>query len=255
MRFLLRQIRLNSVPMVIATWILCIDSSAYSQNDAVLTDKQFNQWVFGSTGKTNEETEVSLTVKAVDNACHLSESQKKELRIAGHQDYLQFNREVDELRTQYIGKSYAANNFGKLSDIIEPLAVRYEAGLLCESSQFVHALRRTLSCNQLVKYDANQAEWHHAANVRTLVAILEANSELKSAQRNALVDLLSKQTRPAKADRELDWSSMLVQIDNIPIEKLAGILNASQIQAFKRATQQARNREMDFNKRTNLDDQ
>ena len=74
--------------------------------------------------------------------------------------------------------------------------------MLGPTSLFAKVVHRVLTPEQQEEYEAAEAErrkTRHAAKVRLFVALLEQSCPLKSSQRDALVDLLLKETRPALA--------------------------------------------------------
>jgi hypothetical protein len=226
---------------------LCLACSAQAQNKFVMDDNQFNQWLYQGNGQTaDEESEITLMVEAIDRSCHLNDEQKNKLRLAGHGDYARFNQKVDDLRNECVGKSYDQNAMNELYQKFEPLTTQYQAGLLGSTSLFAKVAHRALTSEQREEYDAAEAErrkTRHAAKVRLFVAILEQSCPLKASQRDALVDLLLKETRPALRSSEYDWYVVIVQAARIPDDKLKSNLDQAQLIYFKKITQQARGME------------
>ena len=213
-----------------------------------MDENQFNQWLFNGTngGGIDEDSEVVLSVEAVDRACHLSQEQKDKLNLAGSGDFARFKYEVDQLRTEMVGKSYDQNEINKLYQKIQPLNTRYQAGLLGETSLFAKVLHNLLNPEQREEYEAAELERRqarHNAKVRLFVAMFEQNCPLTSKQRDSLVDLLLTDTKPAKRQSQYDWYVVIVQAAKIPDKKLKPILDKSQLQVLKQLTQQGRGME------------
>jgi len=229
--------------IVVMSVFSCIASRARSQ-EFVLDDNQFDQWVFnGIGGSPDANTETTLMIEAIDRACHLSKAQQDILRLAGVGDFARFKQQVDEVRQKYAGKTYDQNEIGNIYQKLQPLTARCQAGLLGDASLFSKVLRHTLTPEQLEEYEATTVERRkarHAAKVRLFVAILERSCPLKSTQRDALVDLLLAETRPAKRASEYDWYVVLVQAAKIPDDKFKAFLDEAQVQQLKKSTQQAR---------------
>jgi hypothetical protein len=236
----------------------CIVHPAYSQIAIVLDDKQFNEWVFnGNREGLNVAFELSHAIKVIDRGCHLSHSQKERLRSAGREDYAQFMQQFDELRRQCVGKSYEPNNLGKLSENFEPLSERYETGLLDDSSQFAKVLHETLTRKQGEYYRTMQTEWRKAPNVamvQAFVTIFEQSCALTPDQRARLADLVLKETPPIKQATQQDWNVMLTQANKISNEKVAAVLDKTQMPKFKKTIEQARRRVMHFERKETLPD-
>ncbi|HVT28970.1 MAG TPA: hypothetical protein VHE81_13225 [Lacipirellulaceae bacterium] len=218
------------------------------QNRFMMSDQQFNQWVFRSNGQgVDEDSEVTLMIDGVDRACHLTGEQKEKLRLAALGDFSRFKQEVDELRDEYVGKPYDQNDINKIWQKIQPFASRYQAGLLGDSSLFSKVVHQILTPAQQAEYEAAEAHRRqaaHAAKVRLFVALLERNCPLTSHQRNALVNLLIKETKPAKRHSEYDWYVVVVQTAKIPDEELKPILDPAQMRFFNKVSQQGRGMEM-----------
>jgi len=93
-----------------------------AQDSFELNEQTFNQWLFSaSQGTFNPESELTLSVDAVDRVCSLTEDQKTKLRLAAHGDYARFGRRVDRLREKYVGKTYSQNEIGEIYQKIQPL--------------------------------------------------------------------------------------------------------------------------------------
>ena len=118
--------------------------------------------------------------------------------------------------------------------------------MLGPNSLFAKVVHRVLTPEQREEYEAAEAErrkTRHAAKVRLFVAILEQSCPLKSSQRDALVDLLLKETQPALRSSEYDWYVVIVQAAKIPDSKLKPILDKAQMTFVKKITGQARGME------------
>ncbi len=218
-----------------------------AQNQFVMSDQQFNQWIFRGNGQNvDEDSEVTLMVDAIDRSCHLSLPEKEKLRLAGLGDYARFKQEIDDLRSEYVGKSFDQNEVGNIYQKLEPYATRYQAGLLGTSSLFSKVVRQTLTPAQQAEFAAAEAqrrEARHAAKVRLFVAVLERSCPLKSDQRDALVNLLLKETKPAKRPSQYDWYVVAVQVAKIPDDKVKSILDPAQLRFFQKVTQRGRGME------------
>jgi hypothetical protein len=232
--------------LVICVVGLCADPIR-AQNKFVMDDNQFNGWLFQGSGQVpDEESEVTLMVEAMDRSCHLTAEQKEKLRLAGHGDYARFDQKVDDLRSECVGKTYNQNEINDLYQKFQPLTAQYQAGMLGPTSLFAKVAHRALTPEQHEEYEAAEAERRkarHAAKVGLFVAILEQSCPLKASQRDAMVDLLLKETRPALRSSEYDWYVVIVQAAKIPDSKLKPILDQAQMTYLKKITGQARGME------------
>src|SRR6185295_12517286 len=105
---------------------------------------------------------------------------------------------------------------------------------------------QTLNAEQREEYEAAESERRksrHGAKVRLFVAILEQSCPLKASQRDAMVELLLKETQPALRSSEYDLYVVIVQAAKIPDSKLKPILDPAQMALVKKLTAEARNME------------
>jgi hypothetical protein len=230
----------STTALLAACAIALLTDLAHAQNKFVMDDNQFNGWLFQGTGQVpDEDSEVTLMVEAMDRSCHLTAEQKEKLRLAGHGDYARFDQKVNDLRSECVGKTYDQNEMNELT-------TQYQAGMLGPTSLFAKVVHRALTPEQREEYEAAEAErrkTRHAAKVRLFVAILEQSCPLKASQRDAMVDLLLKETRPALRSSEYDWYVVVVQAAKIPDSKLKPILDRAQMTYVKKITGQARGME------------
>jgi hypothetical protein len=235
--------------MSIATAVIVVGVAACAARPSVaqnfvMDENQFNSWLYqGNGGQVlDEDSELNLMLEAVDRSSHLTNEQKEKLRLAGQGDYARFKRDVDELRAECVGKSFDNNEINEIYQKFQPLTQRYQSGLLGDKSLFSKVVRQSMSPEQREEFEAAEAERRkarHAAKVRLFVAILEQSCPLKSDQRDALVDLLLKETRPALRTSEYDWYVVIVQVAKIKDSKLSTILDKAQLKFLKKITRQA----------------
>jgi hypothetical protein len=239
-------LNLSAPALIVCVLALCADP-VRAQNKFVMDDNQFNGWLYQGTGqKPEEESEITLMIEAIDRSCHLTAMQKEKLRLAGHGDYARFEQKVTDLRDECVGKTYEQNQINELYQKFQPLTAQYQAGMLGPTSLFAKVLHQALTPEQREEYEAAEAERRkarHAAKVRLFVALLEQSCPMKSNQRDAMVDLLLKETRPALRSSEYDWYVLIVQAAKVPDSKWKPILDQAQLAFVKKITLQARGME------------
>jgi len=234
--------------LAIVLIVSCLVRQSSAQNRWVMDENQFNQWIFNQNGGggLDEDSEITLMVEAIDRSCHLTPAQKEKIQLGAHGDYARFKEEVDELRTEFVGKAYDQNDMNKIWQKISPVQQKYQAGLLGEKSLFSKVMQTTLTPEQHEEYEAGQAERRkarHAAKVRLFVAMLDQSCPMKAAQRDALVELLLKETKPALRTSEYDWYVVVVQVGRLPDNKLTAILDNAQLKYVKKVANQGRGME------------
>src|SRR4051794_25138146 len=233
----------------------CFVRQSTAQNRWVLDENQFNSWVFNDNGGgLDEDSEITLMVESIDRSCHLTPAQKEKIQLGAHGDYARFKEEVDELRAEYVGKTYDQNDMNTIWQKISPVQQKYQAGLLGEKSLFSKVIQTTLTPEQHEEFEAAEAERRkarHIAKVRLFVAMLDQSCPMKAAQRDALVNLLLKETKPALRKSEYDWYVVIVQVGRLPDNKLTAILDNAQLKYVKKVTNQGRGMEAHL-KRTGI---
>jgi hypothetical protein len=233
---------------VIAVILLSSQSAAAIQvvleEQFVLNEQTFNQWLYNaSQGTFDSESELTLTIEAVDRTCGLSTEQKEKLRLAGRGDYARFEQQVDQLRVKFVGKSYAQNEIGEIYQKVQPLGAAYQAGLLGETSLFAKVLARSLTREQAEDFsqlEARRRQARFAAKVGLFVAAIERSCPFSDQQRSALVDLLVAETKAPRRFGQYDWYVVLYEAGKIPNEKYQQILDEAQMRQFERVLQQGR---------------
>jgi hypothetical protein len=210
---------------------------AYAQGDFELNEQTFNQWLYSaSQGNYDPNSELALHIEAVDRVCGLNESQKEKLRLAGHGDYARFGRQVDDLKSKYVGKTFGQNEIGEIYQKIQPLSQVYQAGLLGDDSLFAKVLAKTLTLEQASKFqeiDSARREARYVAKVKLFVVVLERTCPLTAKQRNALVELIVEETRPPKRFGQFDWYVVMYQANKIPDAKFDEIVDEAQMRQLK----------------------
>jgi Spy/CpxP family protein refolding chaperone len=226
---------------------ICLGTTSACAQKFTMDDNQFNQWLYQGNGQAaDRDSEIVLMVDSMDRACHLSSEQKDKLRLAGLGDYSRFEQKVNDLRAEVVGKSYDQNKINDIYQKFQPLTRQYQAGMLGPDSIFSKVVHRTLTPEQREEYEAAEADRRkarHAAKVRLFVALLEQSCPLKASQRDALVDLLLKDTQPALRNSEYDWYVVIVQAARLPESKLKPILDRPQLTYFKKITANGRGME------------
>ena len=242
--FLTRDAIVSSIAMAIVIGTIIGTASSTCAQRFEVTDEQFDQWIYsGNRDNSSADVEISLAIEAVDRVCHLTHDQQDKLQLAGRGDFVRFQQRADELRAQYVGKTYDQNDLGKVFEKLQPLINSYRAGLLGRSSLFSKVVHRTLTPEQLQEYEGVEAErlrQRHENKVKLFVAAFGQSCPLTDTQRSAIVELLRSETRPPKRVSQYDWYVVLAQAAKIPDEKFAAILDPAQMRLLKKSLERGR---------------
>jgi hypothetical protein len=214
----------------------------------VMSDQQFEQWVFQPY--TNEagarqrlESLLAMRIEDIGRACNLTEAQKKKLQLAGRGD---INRYFD--RYEQIKQKFKAldNNREKLQEIqpdVIPMRTILQSGLFHDDSLLYKSLRNALTDEQFTRYDSAVQEvraFRHMANIQRAVAILEEGVPLRDVQRQELITLLRKETKPPPRPSQLDFQWTMYQIGRIPETSLKPLFSDTQWKVISRQLEQYR---------------
>ena len=123
----------------------------------VMSDDQFDQWVFGAprnsrAGRNKLDSLLTLEVDEVARTCGLSEAQKKKLVLAGRGDIKRFFDKVEEKRKKFDKVKTDQNKIGEIYQELIPLQVTLNSGLFNEDSFYAKTLKKVLSQEEEARY-------------------------------------------------------------------------------------------------------
>jgi hypothetical protein len=212
----------------------------------VLSAAQFDQWVFNSNDSSQTfsqlDSQVKLRVEAIDRASKLSEAQKKKLQLAGARDVKRFRDRYEEMKRKYENTAHPQNDVNKIYQEIQGLQTEWRTGVLGNSSLFAKVVRSVLEPEQSEGSDQAEAarkKFYFTAKIEATIAILENSAPMTSTQRADLEKLLLAATRPPKEFGQYDHYVILLQMAQLPEEKLRAILDKSQVESLKPLFEQA----------------
>src|SRR5208283_5075319 len=115
----------------------------------VMTDDQFDQWVFGGprnskAGRNKLDSLLALQVDDVARMCPLSEVQKKKLLLAGRGDIKRFFDKVEEKRKKFEKVKQDQTKIGEIYQELVPLKVELAVAQLDQTVGFRDEQRRRL---------------------------------------------------------------------------------------------------------------
>lgn len=219
-------------------------------------EETFDQWVFG--GKTASQVTkrlnslLTLQVDSVERACGLSDSQKDKLQLAGRGDMKRFFDSVEEKRKKFLEVRRDQNRFNNIWQEIQPLQMKFNAGLFDEKSLFYKVLKRTLDPEQAEQYEQRERErrrFRYEAKVELAVAMIETGVPLRDVQRQKLVKLLLEETEPPPRFGQDGYYVVLYKAAQLPKERLQPIFDDGQWRAITQLL--ARGRAMEATLRRN----
>jgi hypothetical protein len=219
--------------------------------DPQWSDEQIDQMIFqqdhnaaGARGRL--VTQLTLHVEDIDRVCKLTDAQKKKLDLAGRGDIKRFFDRYDIVKQKCQALKGDAEGQQRIWQEINPLQNTLQTGLFHQDSLFYKSLHHTLTPDQSSPYAAaarERRESHHRATVELVVLTLEQCMPLRDAQRQELIRLVVKETKPPRKSSPNDYSVVMYQLSRIPEDKLKPLFEASQWKATSRLLAQYRGME------------
>lgn len=232
--------------LIAIVWASQGASSVFGQ--VGFTDEQFEQWVFqqygnAATARTRLKESLELYTEDVDQSCGLSEAQKQKMRLAGRGDIERFFRTFEKVKTKF---QLIRNDQQKVNEIwqdISPLQAQLMSGLFDSDSLLQKCLVNTISREQFLKHhkvDEERRRFHHESKIGLVVTMLDQYAPITAEQRQQLIALLLRETRPPRKLGQYDYYVMMHQVSKIDEEKFKTILDDIQWQVFNQQFGQMR---------------
>lgn len=194
-----------------------------------MPENQFDSWVFQNlqtvaAARKKLEQMLSMQVDDVDQTCQLTPSQRKKLQLAGRGDMLLFFEQVEVVRKKFLLVRKDQQKFNEIWQDISPLQVKFQAGLFGDESFYQKTLRNMLKGEQLSKYSqvgGERRKFQYRAKVELVVAMLENAMPLRDEQRQNLITLVVKETKPPRSfGQQQDYYIVMWNISKIPEKTL-----------------------------------
>lgn len=215
----------------------------------VMSDPQFDQWVFGAGGgnanaaRSRLESLLRLQVEDLARACKLTDEQKTKLRLAGRGDIKRYFDKVEQQRRKYRNKQYDQNEIGQVFQEIQPLQAPLRTGVFGDGSIYSKTVRNVMTPEQVQNYETSQRElraFRYRARIELVVATLGRSVGMSADQRRQFAKVLNEETRPPREFGQNDYQVALLQAAKVPEEKLKPIFDDAQWRVLGRHFEQVR---------------
>jgi len=214
----------------------------------ILTDDQFDQWVFGGprnsrAGRNKLDSLLTLQVDDVARMCALSEAQKKKLLLAGRGDIKRFFDRVEEKRKKFEKVKQDQNKIGEIYQELVPLQTALNSGLFGNGSIYAKTIRRVLSEEEDARYQKviqDKNRFRYRAKVELVVAQLDQTVGFRDEQRRKLVELILIETQPPTRFGQYDYYLVMYQAGQIAEAKLKPLFEDRQWALLNRQLMQMR---------------
>lgn len=157
----------------------------------------FQQHGSEQSARDELKNSLQLQMEAIDQLCHLDETQKAKLLLAAEGDLTRFFSTVSELREKYSQVRNDGNAWNDFWQRVQPLQSKYNLGLFQESSLFEKTLHSTLNEEQLKQYREFSKERKQRllrTQCELVITDFERTLPLQADQRQRLTTLLIKES-------------------------------------------------------------
>jgi len=214
----------------------------------VMTDDQFDQWVFGGprnsrAGRNKLDSLLALQVDDVARMCTLSEAQKKKLLLAGRGDIKRFFDKVEEKRKKFEKVKQDQTKIGEIYQELVPLQAALSSGLFGDGSIYAKTIRRVLSEEEDARYQKviqDKNRFRYRAKIELVVAQLDQLVGFRDEQRRKLVELILSETQPPTRFGQYDYYLVMYQAGQIAKAKLKPLFEDRQWALLNRQLNQMR---------------
>ncbi len=211
-------------------------------------DEQFENWVFNQFGNSSGARQrldalLALQIHDIDEACRLTDAQKKKLQLTGWGDIKRLFDGVERAKQRFRELGHDVNRLQDVMPDVSPLQSSLQAGLFQDDSLLSKSLRHTLTPEQFARYEAVVQErraFRHRANIELVVTTLEQGVPFRDAQRRALIDLLASTTKPPRKSSQYEYYLIMAQLGRLPEEKLKPLLSDVQWRFVRQRVDQYR---------------
>lgn len=216
-----------------------------------IDESNFDQWIFqgngnAANGKERMKTRLNLQLAEIDRLCGLTTDQKEKLLLAARVDSKRFFDDVEVMRKKFLAVRHDQNAFNQIWQDIQPLQRRVSVGLHGETSMFYKALRRTLTGEQMGRYQKLQEErrrYRYQASIEVALTTIEHTVPLKHQQHEAIVKLILEETPTPIAFGQYDQYLIMHQLSKLGEARIKPLLDERQWEHIKANFEQARGME------------
>jgi hypothetical protein len=201
------------------------------QEGGILSEQNFNAWIFGNTQKltlASEPPQLVVRLAELDRVCSISAEQKQKLELAATMDLRSFLDDVEAAREQFLkfkSEREMLNDF--YGNVIRPLAMRRTTGFLGRGSLFSKVVQTTLTAEQLKSLadaESERRKYHYQAAIDAAIFSLGDAAALSKEQHEALAKYLLANSPPPLISGRQDRQYVYYQLSQIDVEKINEIL-------------------------------
>jgi hypothetical protein len=221
---------------------------AEQQQQFMVADENFDQWVFGGRGtaaviRKRFDSQLILQVEEIERMCGVSEEQKLKLQLAGRGDIKRLFDRVEELRKKFQLVKNDQNKFNEFWQDVQPFQVVFSQGVFGPNSLFNKTLKNTLSADQSANYllaDRDRRMFQYRSTVEAIIGMLDQVVSFRAEQRQKFIDLILDRKRLPRVFGQYNYYLVLYQASQLPEAKLKEFLDEPQLKALQKVFNQVR---------------
>lgn len=204
-------------------------------NNAV--DRQLYVSLFGDAFtklRRDLDAQIEKKVRGIATDYKLTKAEYESIVLAARSDRIRFDREIAELRAAYESSQKSRK---ELLELLSAAQTKLRNGTVRPNpdSFFEKKTRSILAGKTKIPHTGEHHVFssdllrnRHKADVDAAVRAVERTVDLRPPQREALVDLLSKETQPAKVFGDFDDIVVKYRLSQLPEDKLKPLFDQDQ---------------------------
>jgi hypothetical protein len=207
----------------------------------------FQQYGNASGARRQLDWQLAMKIVEIERTCKLTDAQKKKLQLAGRGDIKRFFDRYEEIKRKTETSEQDEQAVADLGQDISALnLLLFQAGIFHDDSLLIKSLPNTLTDEQFAQYDASAGERRaarHRECIERAVATLQRtfdialvrlgkNSVMREQQRQDLITLMTRETKPSPKPGNFDTLVLIIQLGHIPQQKLKRVFDQDQLEVM-----------------------
>jgi hypothetical protein len=213
----------------------------------MMNDQNFVQWAFGVQDldkvRSRLESYLTLKVQEIDRVCGPNSARKQKLSLAGRTDIKRIWDRVEAKRRKYVNIAHEQNKINEIIQDVQSLRALTNGDPFADGTLFAKTVKATLSADEAALYaEAVEArrQYRYRAKADAVVASLDQAIGFTDKQREQLLGVILRETRPPRQFGQYDFQMLLFQLAKVPEERLKGIFDDLQWRVLSGRLEQAR---------------
>lgn len=217
-----------------------------AQDEFRIDRSTLESWIFqqagdAGSGKRAMEAEINLRINRIEQYAELSDTQRRQLRLAAQGDVKRFYDQVEEVICKVEKMKLNQGNFNEAYQLTIPLQSTLRNGIFGPSSLFTKVSRSVISGEQRDRYEAaerNRLRLRGDAFLRAMIRKFGQEIPLTAKQHQQLFELASPGFAEPIVDYHYKELYTSIYVVNLPEDSLAMILDAEQLQELRKRREQ-----------------